>query len=160
MDLSTVLLKQDTVEKKLELLMREVPYARFIGMQVQTFGQDILFVLPPLESNIGNPSLPAIHGGCIGGFMEQAALCQVMATINCSKKPKTVDFSIDYLRPGRFKPTYARCRVVRQGRQVVNVSVHAWQERRNELVASARCHMLTTKAPESEVAEKKPSAKA
>ena len=66
----------------------------------------------------------------------------MLGTIETDRIPKVVDFSLDYLRPGRLRDTYASCVVVRQGRKVVNVSVTAWQTQRNEPIANARTHLL------------------
>ena len=129
-------------EKDFSTLIDSVPYARLIGMQVMTIGEELLFVLPASEHNLGNPTLPALHGGCIGGFMENAAIFHVLGTIETDRIPKVVDFSLDYLRPGRLRDTYASCVVVRQGRKVVNVTVTAWQTQRNEPIANARTHLL------------------
>ncbi len=123
-------------------VMAHVPYACLIGMQGMSIGDELLFILPASENNIGNPTLPAIHGGCIGGFMENAAIFHVLATIDTERIPKVVDFSLDYLRPGRFRDTYASCEVVRQGRKVVNVTIQAWQTTRSEPIANARTHLL------------------
>jgi len=136
------IIQQARANKSFDALIAEVPYAKLIGMQAFYLGDDILFKLPALESNIGNPTLPAIHGGCIGGFMELAASFHVLSTVDCERIPKVVDFSLDYLRPGRFQDTYARCQVVRQGRKVVNVSVSAWQNTEQEPIANARTHLL------------------
>ena len=111
-------------------------------MQVMSFGNELMFILPALETNIGNPTLPALHGGCIGGFMENSAIFHVLATLDTDRIPKVVDFSLDYLRPGRFRDTFATCEVVRQGKKVVNVSVKAWQTTKSEPIANARTHLL------------------
>jgi len=123
-------------------LIQKVPYAQLIGMQVVSFGNELTFILPAHENNIGNPTLPALHGGCIGGFMENAAIFHTLAVVDAERIPKVVDFSLDYLRPGRFRDTFATCEVVRQGKKVVNVSVMAWQTSKSELIASARTHLL------------------
>ncbi|MCB1616414.1 MAG: PaaI family thioesterase [Pseudomonadales bacterium] len=123
-------------------LIEMIPYARLIGMSCLNLGEEVVFVFPPLEDNIGNPTLPAIHGGVIGGFMENAAIFHALAKLELFAMPKVVDFSLDYLRPGRYQTTYANCSVVRQGRKVVNVSVTAWQNRRDEPIANARTHLL------------------
>jgi acyl-coenzyme A thioesterase PaaI-like protein len=128
--------------KHLDQLIEQVPYAQLIGMQAMYIGDELLFKLPAQEENIGNRTLPAIHGGCIGGFMELAASLHVLSAIECQRIPKVVDFSLDYLRPGRFRDTYCRCQVVRQGRKVVNVSVSAWQTLEEEPIANARAHLL------------------
>ena len=135
-------IKQAREDKSFNDLMEKVPYAKLIGMQALYIGDELIFKLPPLESNIGNPTLPAIHGGCIGGFMELAAGFHVLSMIECERIPKVVDFSLDYIRPGRFKAIYCRCQVVRQGRKVVNVSVSAWQTKESEPIANARTHLL------------------
>lgn len=129
-------------ERRFAELIDRVPYARLIGMKGMSFGDELMFILPASENNIGNPTLPALHGGCIGGFMENAAIFHVLAIIETDRIPKVVDFSLDYLRPGRFRDTYASCEVVRQGRKVVNVGIKAWQTSRNEPIANARTHLL------------------
>lgn len=54
--------------------------------------------------------------------------------------PKIIDFSIDYLRAGHYRDTYAQCQVWRQGRRVANVAITAWQTRQTEPIATARAH--------------------
>lgn len=138
------LIKTARSEQNIAAFLERIPYAQLIGMKVIQMGQDIVFKLPPQESNIGNPTLPALHGGVIGGFMENAAIVHVLATSDVANIPKVVDFSLDYLRAGRFVDTFCRCEVVRQGRKVANVSVSAWQNKPSEPIAVARCHLLLT----------------
>ena len=107
-----------------------------------SIGETLIFKLPKNEDNIGNPFLPAIHGGVIGGFMELSAVLHIIMTTDTVALPKVVDFSLDYLRPGRFQESFAECDVVRQGRKVVNVSVTAWQTRKTQPIATARAHFL------------------
>ncbi|BCV33066.1 PaaI family thioesterase [Shewanella algae] len=123
-------------------LLEHVPYARFIGMQVDRFGDELVFRLPAKDDNIGNPVLPAIHGGVIAGFMEMSAIIQLMVFMQTSKVPKVVDFSIDYLRAGYHKDSFAECRITRQGRRVANVNIDSWQTNRKQLIATARAHFL------------------
>ena len=135
-------IKQAREAQQIDKLIDQVPYAVLIGMQAWYVGDSLLFKLPANENNIGNPTLPAIHGGCIGGFMELAACFHVFASIDCERIPKVIDFSLDYLRPGRFRDSFSRCHVVRQGRNVVNVSITAWQSSEQEPIATARAHFL------------------
>ncbi|PKM04787.1 MAG: thioesterase [Gammaproteobacteria bacterium HGW-Gammaproteobacteria-6] len=121
-------------------LIGVIPYASMIGMQVNRLGEEVVFQLPIAKDNIGNPVLPAIHGGVIAGFMEQAAMLHLMIFMNSPNFPKIIDFSIDYLRAGLFRDTYATCQVWRQGRRVGNVAITAWQTRSNEPIATARAH--------------------
>ncbi|MDG0971294.1 MAG: PaaI family thioesterase [Porticoccaceae bacterium] len=119
-----------------------IPYSNFIGVEAKIEGADVLYRMDRRPSNIGNPSLPAIHGGVIGGFLELSAAIEILYTLDVNEVPKVVDFSLDYLRPGRYKTMYANCTVLRQGRKLVNVSATAWQDSSDTPIATARCHFL------------------
>ena len=55
-----------------EALLDLIPYAKLIGIECTRLGDELLFRLPAHKDNIGNPILPALHGGVIAGFMELA----------------------------------------------------------------------------------------
>ncbi|MFD2643518.1 PaaI family thioesterase [Pseudomonas japonica] len=121
-------------------LLQLIPYAGLIGIECSRDGDDLLFRLPANPDNIGNPLLPAIHGGVIAGFMELAAALYLLIFSESASIPKIIDFSIDYLRAGHFRDTYARCQLWRQGRRVTNVAITAWQGDAGEPIATARAH--------------------
>jgi len=123
-------------------LLESVPYARFIGLECERFGDDLIFRLPKKAENLGNPILPAIHGGVIGGFMELSAAIYLMMSQDSLRMPRIVDFSLDYLRAGLNRETYAECRLTRQGNRVANVMISAWQKSRSQPIATARAHFL------------------
>ncbi|MBW7469554.1 PaaI family thioesterase [Marinobacter sp. F4218] len=123
-------------------LLQSIPYATFIGLECDQFGDDLIFRLPKKEENLGNPILPAIHGGVIGGFMELSAAIYLMMSQDSMRMPRIVDFSLDYLRAGLNRETYAECRLTRQGNRVANVMVTAWQKSRSQPIATARAHFL------------------
>jgi acyl-coenzyme A thioesterase PaaI-like protein len=123
-------------------LLESIPYAGFIGLKCERFGDDIIFRLPPKPENLGNPILPAIHGGVIGGFMEVSAAIYLMMSQDSFRVPKIVDFSLDYLRAGLDRETFAECHLTRQGKRVANVIVTAWQKSRQQPIATARAHFL------------------
>ena len=56
--------------------------------------------------------------------------------------PKPVDVTIDYLRSGRAVTSYARARIAKQGRRVVNVHAEMWQDDETKPLAALRGHML------------------
>lgn len=123
-----------------EPLLQLIPYAGLIGIQCSRQGDDLLFCLPASQDNIGNPLLPAIHGGVIAGFMELSAALYLLIFSESAAIPKIIDFSIDYLRAGHYRDTYARCQLWRQGRRVTNVAITAWQGDADEPIATARAH--------------------
>lgn len=129
-------------EKHFGKIIEKIPYARLLGIECYAIGDELIFKLPSKDDNQGNPFLPALHGGVIGGFMEMAATLHIIAKVETKSIPKVIDFAIDYLRPGLMMDTYVECSVVRQGKKIVNVSINAWQTRRNEQTATARAHFL------------------
>ncbi len=143
MDTFEEILKQASLSGDYHAVVGAIPYAQLIGLEFQRFGEDVIFKLPNNPDNIGNPILPAVHGGVIGGFMELAAAIHLVMFMDTPRMPKIVDFSLDYLRAAKGgKDTYAECKVVRQGSRVANVTINAWQTRREESVATARAHFL------------------
>lgn len=123
-------------------LTHAIPYAQLIGVTFEQNGEDLIFKLPRKASNIGNPILPAIHGGVLGGFMELSSALYLLVSQSTLKYPKIIDFSLDYLRAGMDQDTYAFCKVTRQGGRVANVEVHAWQSSEDKPIALARAHFL------------------
>jgi acyl-coenzyme A thioesterase PaaI-like protein len=61
--------------------------------------------------------------------------------------PKTITFTVDYLRSGAPIDTHARGIVTRHGRRVANVRVEAWQDDRTRPIASAHAHFLVMREP-------------
>ena len=125
-------------------LVDAIPYARTIGMACLRAGEEVIFTLPANKSNIGNPTLPAIHGGVLGGFIEQSAQLYLLMVMETPSFPKVVDLSIDYLSAGLFRDTFAECHVLRMGRRIANVAVTVWQTKKDEPIATARAHLLLT----------------
>jgi acyl-coenzyme A thioesterase PaaI-like protein len=56
--------------------------------------------------------------------------------------PKTIDFTVDYLRAGLPRDCYARARVMRSGRRYASVQVEAWQDNRDRPFALGALHCL------------------
>ena len=126
---------------KLDAFLAAWPYARFLGMQGAE-GEAVTAVLPFSAHLVGNPLIPALHGGVVGGFLELTALAELAASAPDGHAPRTVDITIDYLRPARATTTYARADVIKRGRRVVNVQVTAWQENPATPVATLRGHFV------------------
>lgn len=128
-------------------VIEAIPYASLMGVEfAEAADGSLLFTLPFYERNIGNTALPALHGGLIGGFLENAALIHLMWNRDSHSAPKIVDFSLDYLRSARAQTLYARCEITKQGKRVAHVLIEAWQEDRAKPVAVARAHFLLATA--------------
>jgi uncharacterized protein (TIGR00369 family) len=119
-----------------------VPYAQFLGVQAELKGDELTLILPFADHLVGNPLLPALHGGVVGALMELTALTQLAISSKSEKFPKTIDIGVDYLRSGKPIPTYARARVVKIGRRIANVQAEAWQAERSQPIAAMHGHFL------------------
>lgn len=124
-------------------IIETIPYAKLLGVEFEETGKDsLLFRLPFYEHNIGNTLLPALHGGLIGGFLENAGLIHLMWVRATLEPPKVVDISFDYLRSGKPETLYAQCQLTKQGKRVANMLIESWQGDRSKPVAVARAHFL------------------
>jgi acyl-coenzyme A thioesterase PaaI-like protein len=61
----------------LAAVLARIPYVAHLGVHAELAGDEMTAVLPYSEHLIGNPLLPALHGGVIGGFMELTAVIQL-----------------------------------------------------------------------------------
>lgn len=120
----------------------QIPYARLLGVEMREDDAGLLFVLPFAHKNIGNSNLPALHGGVIGGFLENAALLHLLWARESKEMPRTIDFALDFLRSGKPQTLFARCEITKQGKRVANVSMAAWQEDASKPISVARAHFL------------------
>jgi len=144
----------------LNALVDGMPYARFLGIGFDRRGDELTAVMAYNEKLIGNPFLPALHGGAIASFLEVGAIVQLgwqtlwddieqgrrapgdLTPQTMPRLPKTIDFTVDYLRAGLPRDCYARARVNRSGRRYASVHVEAWQDNRARLFAQATGHFL------------------
>lgn len=123
---------------------RSIPYVDYLGIRVAPDSRQPIFRMPFDPKLIGNPFLPALHGGTVAGFAETAAILHLNQTLRGEKLPKSIDFSLDYLRAGRPEETFASCEVVRVGARVALVTVRVWQRSPDYPIAVARAHCLLT----------------
>ena len=119
-----------------------VPYARFLGLGAAMQGDELITTMRYSDHLIGNPALPALHGGTLGALLESAAIFELLCRAETVVLPKTITLTIDYLRSGAPADTHARGIVTRQGRRITNVRMEAWQADRAAPVATAHAVFL------------------
>ena len=144
----------------LNALIDGIPYAKYLGVRFERRGDELTALLPFNDSLIGNPFLPALHGGVTSAFLEVTAIIELSWALlwdemeqgkldptavdheHLPRLPKTIDFTVDYLRSGLPRDAYARARINRSGRRYASVHVEAWQDNRARLFAQATGHFL------------------
>lgn len=130
---------------KIAKALARIPYAETLGVKPLFIGEEFTLIMPYIDSNIGNPTLPALHGGSISGLMEMAAIAQLFIETDAKSLPKPIGINVDYLRKGGPKDTYARAVIFKQGSRVANVRVQAWQGDYDKPIAAMHGHYLTAK---------------
>lgn len=152
-------------DRALAALVGGVPYIGRLGVRFDRRGDELTAVLPFEDRLIGNPALPALHGGATAAFMEISAIIE-LAWMGLFQKiesgvlsledldagrlpplPKTIDFTTDYLRSGLPRDAYARARITRSGRRYASVNIEAWQDNRARPIAQATGHFLMPEEP-------------
>ena len=137
----------------LQSLIEGVPYIQYMGFRFDRRGDELTGIMPYQDSLIGNPMLPALHGGATAAFLETTAIIELSwgmmwermeagEDVTGLRLPKTIDFTVDYLRSGLPRDAYARARINRSGRRYASVHVEAWQDNRSRLFAQATGHFL------------------
>lgn len=124
-----------------------MPYAGWLGIRMQRHNDLLSFTLPFSPMLVGEPRRNAVHGGVTASFMEAAALLHLLVVLDEARLPKSIDFSIDYLRGSAALDSHARCEVARLGRRVAQVQIRCWQADESQPVALARAHFLLTADP-------------
>ncbi len=117
------------------------PFARFLAIETQVDDRGVLAILPIRDELIGNVMLPAMHGGCVAAFLEIACQLQVAHETGTIAPARTIDISVEYLRPARREITYARARIRRLGRRVATIHAEAWQSDEAKPVCLLQSHL-------------------
>lgn len=115
----------------LRALIDGVPYVQFMGIGFERRGDELTGTMPFKEELIGNPLLPALHGGATAAFLEVTAIITLswafiwedmesgaldvsdVDNVTLPRLPKTIDFTVDYLRSGLPRDAYARATINR-----------------------------------------------
>ena len=154
----------DQIKKEaLISLVEQIPFCKTLGIKLDCLGNEITAHLPFKKDFIGNPAIPALHGGIIGSFLEITAIIQLSWAIFLKSKddqinrknsslvvqdnilqgiPKTIDITIDYLNSGRPVECFARAKINKIGHRYASVSVKSWQDEPSKPFAIASGHFL------------------
>ena len=123
------------------------PFARWLG--IRDHDHDTL-VMPFSPKIVGNPILPAIHGGMTGAFLETTAIVGVTRELGASATPKPIGLTVNYLRSGRALDSFASVSIVKQGLRIVAFEAKAWQDDRSKPIATAFGHFMLRRTQDSD----------
>ena len=122
--------------------MSLAPYAELLGLTLDhdADGHPIV-AMAFADDLLGRPGF--LHGGAIGGMLEMAAwiaLRHALGSDDATIKP--INVTIDYMRGGRERTTFAAGSVTRLGARIANLTATAWQDDRDRPIATARLNYL------------------
>ena len=158
----TVQVVKQRRDTALRALTDGIPYLNHLGVEFDRRGDELTGILPYHEDLIGNPMLPALHGGATAAFLEITSIIALswsmiwpqfetgeIAIDDLSalpRLPRTIGFTVDYLRTGLPRDAYARARIVRAGRRYSSVHVEGWQDNRDRPFIQASGRFLMPQA--------------
>lgn len=125
-----------------QLLADKIPYVKAMGIQFAQEGDTLIGQMKFEPYLIGDIGIGALHGGTIGALLESTAIFSLLWEVSDTKMPKTINLTVEYLRSGRPKTTYASAEITRHGRRVANVRATAWQDDPEKPIAAAYAHFL------------------
>ncbi len=124
------------------------PYAEAMGIVIdQLEGTTPILAMDFADHVQGRPGY--LHGGAISGLLEMAGFAALRAHLDAEdsdRELKPINVSIQFLRGGKSQSTYAAGRIHRVGRRNGHVLVEAWQDDRENPIASAVMNILIAPA--------------
>ncbi|HRI64155.1 MAG TPA: hotdog fold thioesterase [Polyangium sp.] len=126
-----------------------IPFNKWLGMKVEHLERgQVIMSIPWRPEIVGDPTVPALHGGVIGAVADATGGIAVWSMLdNAASRLSTVDMRVDYLRPGKQEKLLASSNVVRLGARLGWADVRLYHPgRENELIATARA-VYTIKIP-------------
>lgn len=123
-------------------MLDRIPYARFLGLESRLEEDVLTVVMPFADRLIGNPLLPALHGGSTAALLELTAVAQVALAYPRLHLPRPINATVSYLRSGRPEAVHCRARILRAGRRVAHVTAEAWQDDPDQPIAGLTANFL------------------
>ncbi len=118
------------------------PYGKFLGIEPRRSDDgNLLFAMPFADVVAGRPGF--LHGGAIAGLLEFAAFGEIYQALESAEvQVKPINVTIQYMRGGAQRETFAAATITRLGNRVANIEAHAWQLDRAKPIAAAQMNLL------------------
>lgn len=104
-----------------------VPFAQFLGVEIQELAQERAVVRLPFHAENANPHGP-LHGGATASLFNLAGALAVWTGVDVAEASllRTVDLSLQYTAAAMQEDVTAEAKVLRRGRDVFFLDVTAW----------------------------------
>lgn len=120
------------------------PYARALDMRIEGLHDGLPLIAMPFDNRVqGRPGF--LHGGAISGLLEMSAIAAISHALGergDAATFKQVNVTVDFMRGGTMRTSYAVGTITRLGRTMANVESRAWQDDPAKPMAIATLHYL------------------
>lgn len=139
----------DNADRFISLLVKKVqnlPYHRFMGMEIVDIGDGCCSIRLPIAENILNPC-GAVHGGVLYSICDVAAYLAVTSLLPVEKLAVTAEFNVSILSAVRTGIMNIYAAVLKYGKRLCVIESRVIQE--SDMVAIARITKSISDYPEN-----------
>ena len=111
-------------------------FAKLLGTMMTQSGET--FTLIPSEELVGNPILPALHGGAIASFLELAAQLALSRALSPGRSSRLISVNLQFLAPVRLGAISTTPTLMRVGRRVAVVHAEGVDRERKKKLCLAQ----------------------
>ncbi len=116
-----------------------IPFNRVLGIKVDAVEDTHCVTRIPFKPElIGNPTIPAIHGGVLSALADTAGGLAVLTRLDVLAGVSTIDLRIDYLRPAGAADLICHAEAIRVGNRVGVTKMRIFQEENDVTIAECR----------------------
>lgn len=115
------------------------PFAVKLGMTELPDRAEATFVLPARPVLVGNPLIPALHGGAVAAFLETACAIVLARHLGLAQPPEQISINLQFLISGKLADVVTMPVIKRIGRRIAVLHAEAWQDDGASLICSAQC---------------------
>lgn len=127
---------------EVQQILDAVPFVRTLGIRLSMVDDRLSVCLPYAPHIVGNPKVPALHGGALASLLQIAATAELIRVTAASKPPRMFSQTIEYLAGADMLDTVATATVVSRSRRYANVRVEARQGTSSRPAAVATVQFL------------------
>ena len=114
-----------------------VPFARSLGIVIEEADGKQRTRMPYADAVVGNPKVPALHGGALASLMQIAATAELIRATGAAKAPRVFSITAEYLRSAVLEDTIASATVISRSRRFANLRVELRQASSERAIAAA-----------------------
>jgi acyl-coenzyme A thioesterase PaaI-like protein len=133
-----------TGDEALRAIVTSCGFGAKLGEMIAIADGGRTWTLSPSHDLIGNPLLPALHGGAVTAFIQLACGGAVARASDRPVLPRLISANVQFLAPMRLQDISTMPVIRRIGRRVAVVHAEAWQADREQPVCAAQCEFSLT----------------